>query len=317
MLKTFAVLATIGLLLLNSCSEPDLGPGPDVRLSAARAAGTAAPAIAFTQACGTGALCVMDADGGHKTAVFGTGKNVYSSSWAPDGSAIAFWYGVGGAVYAVWRVDISVVNGVPVGSNAHALVDTSTGTPAWSPLGDVIAVYGPSAGRAGQNCCLMTIPAQGGPASLIYTAAVGRSVGTPAWSPDGAELAFKEFGTGNGTYEIRVLTLATGAVRIVVPAPRLYYVRGFLDWSRDGSRIALGAMEKSNSKEQIWIVDVATGALGNTGLVGRSPAWSPDGSQLGFEAFDARGRSSIKALNLATGAVTTLSTNGQWPEWRR
>jgi Tol biopolymer transport system component len=126
---------------------------------------------------------------------------------------------------------------------------------------------------------------------------------------------FKEFGSVNGTHEIKILTLATGATRVLVPAPRLYYIRGFPDWSRDGTRIAFGAMEKSNSKEQIWIVDVVSGALTNTGQVGRSPAWSPDGTRLAFEALGSS--SSIKQLTLATGQVTTLATRGQWPEWRR
>src|SRR3990172_1989810 len=159
-------------LIAMAVAAPAAAPKPPSTLPAD-------PAIAYRLAGTTDKLMVMNADGTNKAAVYScTNGFVAGFSWSPDGKSIAFQPCSRG----LWRVDVSVVNGKPVGSNAVQLADSSVcGScydAAWSPTGDVIAVSGgvsiPS---------MFLIPAGGGAAQVLYTASAGPFV---LFSPPGS-----------------------------------------------------------------------------------------------------------------------------------
>ena len=93
------------------------------------------------------------------------------------------------------------------------------------------------------------------------------------------------------------------------------------DWSPDGQRIAFAADDGPQSDPSLWTRDLWVSDV-NGGQAERvfdcrlpcleadDPAWSPDGQQLAFVAFDGRGDSFVNVrlavLDLGTGKVQTL-----------
>ncbi|UCG70126.1 MAG: hypothetical protein JSV09_03680, partial [Thermoplasmata archaeon] len=65
-------------------------------------------------------LMVMNADGSNQAVVY-TADYIGRPTWAPDGSAIAFLMQQEDYTYDLWRIDVSVVNGEPQGSNPTEL----------------------------------------------------------------------------------------------------------------------------------------------------------------------------------------------------
>ena len=267
------------------------------------------PEIAYV---GNDALMVMNASGSNQTAVFTGTVDPAWPAWAPGGGAIAFDYQGG---YHLWRVDVGVVGGVPTGTNATVLIDTTTGFPDWSPDGGAIAVHGGYAG-----CCVLLVPPGGGPTTAAYVHTPGRSVMFVAWSPDGSEIAFTDrpLDLAEGMYRVTIVTLATGTTRVLVPDGvfTVCYPRD-LDWSPDGREIALSGCRKRSpgpSYQRLFVVDVATGAITDLDIIGRSPSFSPDGRRIVYESLKASG---IYVLDRATGVTTQLTSAGRMPDWRK
>lgn len=249
------------------------------------------PAIAFVV---RGRLMVMNADGSNATVIY-SGNIPFDGSWSPDASSITFT-----EHWDVWRIDVSVINGVPTGNNLMQLTgDQNNSTESsWSPSGEEIAYLKSST-------AIEVIPAAGGAPTVLY-ATPGGSLGGPAWSRDGSALAFPERDVAL-THSIRLLDRTSGAVVTLAETPAW---ANDLDWARTCDMLAFGMYV--GDVMYVCTFDMASGAI-SVITPGSGPSWSPDDAYLVF--MDPGGK--LAKVELATGAVSASRQVGRWPDWRR
>jgi Tol biopolymer transport system component len=270
------------------------------------------PAIAFH---GGGGLTVMNADGSNQTVIYKPPRGStfsHGPAWSPDGQSIAFVQDTD-----LWRIDVSVVNGVPRGSNATRVYDSPDGclvSPAWSPLGDEIAYY---------NCAAQTIEVvstTGGTATVLFAAADGERLGAPAWSPDGGRLAFRRRYALEQVH-MDVLDRATLEVTTVLTLEPGWSIHPHkLDWARTSDTIAFTLEDESQGSpppRSIQALDLASGTYAT--LVGPSAmwgSWSPDDSKIVCNDYDGPGFS-VFVVDVQTGDRSGPVRKSIFPDWRR
>jgi Tol biopolymer transport system component len=265
------------------------------------------PAIAFrgTVKNKTG-IAVCNADGTNATVIRTAGLGI-QFSWSPDGASIAF---IEPSPIEVWRIDVSVVNGVPQGSNALRLLGGdgySYSTPAWSPLGDVIIARRTPVNAPDTQGVFVTVPSTGGTPTVIYQPPAGAAVHSPAWNFDASRIAFTERLPGSTANNIMALDLASGIKTMVLDVGPSGLWPTAIEWARTGDSLAFEA------SSGVYTLDTSVGVPVLVEPVGSSPCWSPDDNELLFVGAQNR----IKRINLTTGAITILGPKGTWTDWRR
>ncbi|MGG5809358.1 Calx-beta domain-containing protein [Falsiroseomonas sp. CW058] len=166
-------------------------------------------------------------------------------------------------------------------------------------------------------------------------------LGDAVLSPDGTRVAFASSATnlggpGDGRYQVYVKTLATGAVQLVSTSAAGQVgdsdAIGDIAFSPDGRLLAFSSSATNlvagdtNLQSDLFIKNLATGAVTrvSTGAGGQqasgasyNPAFSADGGSILFlstapdlVAGDTNGQSDLFIKNLATGAITRVSTAG-------
>lgn len=129
---------------------------------------------------------------------------------------------------------------------------------------------------------------------------------TLAWSSDSSRLAY--MGKSGVDEFVAVVTAATGATTTVLSDA---HINGFA-WSPDGASLAIshspykpGAVPQTKDS----VVDIVTGtAVTHTGILGLSPAWSPDGEALFFLGDDdADGQWGVVRYAIATSSVAAVT----------
>ncbi|MGH3680583.1 MAG: serine hydrolase, partial [Natronosporangium sp.] len=207
--------------------------------------------------------------------------------------------------------------------------------PAISPAGETVVYAVTTVDReADENrSALWRVPAGGGPASQVTR---GTADSAPAWSPDGSQLAFLR--GGDGPAQVWLLPAQLGEPTQLTTLPD---GAGAPVWSPDGTRIAFTATVgganggdrdpivadrlgyKSDGvgfwhgkRRHLFVIDVATRSteqLTRGDWHAGAPAWSPDGTRLGFPAAtapdsDLTGESVAYVIDLA--GTTQLEWRG-------
>jgi Tol biopolymer transport system component len=151
---------------------------------------------------------------------------------------------------------------------------------------------------------LWRLPAGGGDAEPLTDGLL--EAARPDYSPAGNLVAFQAF--RGGTFHVWTMSPDGRNVRQRTDGhgddrdPRV---------SPDGRRIAFASDRAFEGSYDIWLVDLATGALTrvtSTATDEFEPTWSPDGSMLAFVSGTGSTGARIEAIELATGARTTLTT---------
>ena len=307
------------------------------------------PAIAFnTYGRNTGyCVRVMNADGSNDTRLICGSGALYPSWSPPEGGSmsIAFtkrWGTIqNNGEYELWRLDATVVGGVPQWSEVGPLA-TCAGEPAWSPglvpaLGVEVIAY-PEASYA-ENCrnnVLSYVPASGCgtepcAGALLHQAPLGVRVSAPTWSPDAASIAFivqtPDETDPPGDWSIKILDIATPATSLVFPGGDQYREIWDLEWSRSngtGDRLAFSAAvpsgtgRKGRTTRYVYTLEVSrvggswtAGALTQV-IKGTDAAWSPDNAKLLVNSGG-----DLVTVDLADYSTEMLRDGGFHPDWRR
>ena len=124
----------------------------------------------------------------------------------------------------------------------------------------------------------------------------------PAWSPDGSRIAFADI-WGNGIF---VWNPEDGSITELAPG---YYYSWSPTWAPDGQRVAFSNAPWGPAELFASLGDGSVAQLTDqNGFIGL-PAWSPDGARIAFDCEIVPGNLDICAIELATRAVTRLTTD--------
>jgi Tol biopolymer transport system component len=249
----------------------------------------------------------MNEDGSNKATIYDAGTTIHQKTWSPDGTKIAFRLGFKSEL---WVIDVSVVNGEPMGTNARFLRDYG-GNPCWSPLGDEIAV-------TEQGTYLRIIsPTDGSVIDTPYTTSNDKLAKFPAWNLDAEKIAFVESEPNNNcglwTYDIMILDVDTRTLTTTVVQNWYLLDTTQLDWANDHNWLAFyGAKDTENVGLFILVLD--TNEI--TCIADSSsypPTFSHDDSKLIYSSGTLKG---MVSQDLSTGDETKISRWGFWPDAR-
>ncbi len=235
-------------------------------------------------------------------------------AFSPDGRMIVFGRSFGALVNDLFAVPVA-------GGEPQRLTfdKTSVRLPIWTPDGrEILFISWREGGAPG----LWRMPATGGTPEKVEAAV--RNPVTLALASQGNRLALTDDISDLNIWRLELPNTASGAGR-KEPAPKPLIASTMFDanprYSPDGKRVAF--MSNRTGSQEIWIADsngerpVVLTAFNRMGA--GSVYWSPDGSQL---VFDARpeGNADIYALNVADGKLRRLTNHAAEdanPTWSR
>jgi Tol biopolymer transport system component len=198
-------------------------------------------------------------------------------SWSPAGDRILTWSGQQAVVVSAdGATRVELLPGEEIGAGA-----------AWSPSGREIAM--PT--LVGNGNQVIVVAADGTARRQVSNDVAFTR--WPAWSPDGEWIAFGAPLDRSATREGLFVVRPDGRDQRLVAALEQGFDAGWGTpiWTADGSRI-LVAMRKTYEELRMRLVSVGVAdgtirQLASRDLLGRPPAWSPDGSLVALTVFRA------------------------------
>ena len=286
----FVFLTSVTLL---SCQKPISDHGVAVREEFQTAKPTppppanANPVIAYTQSYlvstsgspgpnSIRAIYVMDENGANQTPVYykytkrGSTITSYDSpnfpAWSADGSKLCFTNND----KDLYTLNISLVSGVPTGSNATKIGDGVAGGGSylqgkWRPGTNQIACVWRKTGEPDK---IHLLPSTGGTAYVLYTLpyADGFIHDDIAFNPSGTLLLFSEKNKTTAQVYLKVIDVNSGQVINSIDMSQFNYIKG-LDWAKTAgsTNVAIQAValcdnssEGVNQINKIYTLDVSS-----------------------------------------------------------
>lgn len=247
--------------------------------------------------------------------------------WRPDGNMIVYervdfnsdLQSVGSSPTRLWVLDLATrpIETRPLFSDLQILGFDAQ----WSADGSQIALYDRSSASI-----LVYDFAQGSLVAIEST-----SGGSGALSPDGTELVYPETTITEGqsarTY-LRLVNLVTNE-QTYLSTPEQGFNDALSVWRPDGQMLAIARRDENFARgEQVYLVDPVTADVqrltDDPRYLNGYFWWDPAGTQLVIQRFplldenmrpDNNGRPEIWTLDLASGELTHIATNGFIPRW--
>jgi hypothetical protein len=249
---------------------------------------------------------------------------MYCPTWSPSGGSACFVQNdnqnsLGNYYYRLMRTDISVSNGVPVGSNVINVCSfnyygdsTSFQKAAWCPNSSINTIAFTTTDRknlpfAQKTYKLELVSATGGTPSVLYSD-TDQALGGLGWSPDGNFIAV---GVAKpwGNY-IKVIDMSGNVRHTYGPFAS---TMSSIEYGRTNGKIAY-AREGGTG---IYTLDTASG---NSTLIraveaGGGACWSPTDWKMVY-AYNTSGYP-VSTIKVATGDTARIQIPGLWPNWKR
>lgn len=167
-------------------------------------------------------------------------------------------------------------------------------------------------GTSEENASIYVADSSGGNRDLITSSDCDSSV--PHWSPDGTSILYQS--DCGGTYDIWQVSANGGSLFMLIGSQGHDDREGH--YSIAGDKIVyvrheLGVSYNTNGDIRIY----SNGSDRSTGLSGRGPVFSPDGSQLAYMSLDG-GTWQIYVYDFDSGdnkQITFGGDDGRWPTW--
>jgi Tol biopolymer transport system component len=188
----------------------------------------------------------------------------------------------------LWRIDFSVVDGVPVGSNPTLLYTSTTDgnlySAEWSPAGDVI-LFSESTVSPDRYYHLRTIPATGGAVEPLYTAPADAQIYSATWSLDASIVAFMERSTSSQIYTLDVASCDVSCeVTLAYGGPSAFL--SWLEWGKSPGSTQIAFNMNIPDGTGVFMMDIALPPDQTLVLIeggdSRFPSWSPDDSEIAY-----------------------------------
>jgi Tol biopolymer transport system component/plastocyanin len=245
-------------------------------------------------------------------------QSEHQARWSPNRQQIAFAAGQAPALFA-WRIQVLDVGSGQMRAITNGPQDYE---PTWSPDGSWIAyteVLQRDSAVVGSAIAVVR-PDSTGYHRVVVLYSTTSAIGSPDWSPDGSQIAFVVRSNSAGG-DIYVVDVGGTRAHVLLSHP------GWDDidpqWSPDGRYMAFASGPGNGPVEGIdhslWITELATGITGTIARAPdwdlRRPAWSPDGTQLVFNAKYRNGGLALYIVPALGGTVEGPIATGNEPDW--